>query len=250
MLTCCASRFYPRPAAPEASAKRARRLQSTPLKNAMIPTITVIGISLATPHLRSVIVEQVFNIPGLGRRSSRPCSPTIRHPGRGVCIAHLHAGEPRRGPVVRRFDHKIRTRWSLALLRPAEPPGAAPSGCRAWCRRRATLVGRAAGFTTLPRGWPPSSPADPLRWRSRPADGARARLVATDDVGSADGGVRVTAPPLVSVGRPWVAGSRSGGSWLVCVPRCRLTGPARQPLMPRRWTWLGWLSRHHPRQSR
>jgi peptide/nickel transport system permease protein len=37
------------------------------LKNAMIPTITVIGISLAILISGSVIVEQVFNIPGLGR---------------------------------------------------------------------------------------------------------------------------------------------------------------------------------------
>ncbi|PYO23769.1 MAG: peptide ABC transporter [Candidatus Rokuibacteriota bacterium] len=37
------------------------------LKNAMIPTVTVIGISLAILISGSVIVEQVFNIPGLGR---------------------------------------------------------------------------------------------------------------------------------------------------------------------------------------
>src|SRR5439155_19518548 len=37
------------------------------LKNAMIPTITVIGISLAILISGSVIVEQVCNIPGLGR---------------------------------------------------------------------------------------------------------------------------------------------------------------------------------------
>lgn len=37
------------------------------LRNAMIPTITVIGISLAILISGSVIVEQVFNIPGLGR---------------------------------------------------------------------------------------------------------------------------------------------------------------------------------------
>jgi peptide/nickel transport system permease protein len=37
------------------------------LKNAMIPTVTVIGISFAILISGSVVVEQVFNIPGLGR---------------------------------------------------------------------------------------------------------------------------------------------------------------------------------------
>jgi peptide/nickel transport system permease protein len=37
------------------------------LKNAMISTITVIGISFAILISGSVVVEQVFNIPGLGR---------------------------------------------------------------------------------------------------------------------------------------------------------------------------------------
>jgi peptide/nickel transport system permease protein len=37
------------------------------LKNAMIPTVTVIGISFAILISGAVVVEQVFNIPGLGR---------------------------------------------------------------------------------------------------------------------------------------------------------------------------------------
>jgi peptide/nickel transport system permease protein len=37
------------------------------LKNAMIATVTVIGISFAILISGSVVVEQVFNIPGLGR---------------------------------------------------------------------------------------------------------------------------------------------------------------------------------------
>jgi peptide/nickel transport system permease protein len=37
------------------------------LKNAMVPTITVIGISVAILISGAVVVETVFNIPGLGR---------------------------------------------------------------------------------------------------------------------------------------------------------------------------------------
>jgi len=37
------------------------------LKNAMIPTITFLGMVLADMVAGSIIVEQVFNIPGLGR---------------------------------------------------------------------------------------------------------------------------------------------------------------------------------------
>jgi len=37
------------------------------LKNAMIPTVTIIGISFAILISGAVVVEQVFNIPGLGR---------------------------------------------------------------------------------------------------------------------------------------------------------------------------------------
>src|SRR5207253_8334750 len=37
------------------------------LKNAMIPTITIIGISFAILISGAVVVETVFNIPGLGR---------------------------------------------------------------------------------------------------------------------------------------------------------------------------------------
>ena len=37
------------------------------LKNAMIPTVTIIGISLAVLISGAVVIETVFNIPGLGR---------------------------------------------------------------------------------------------------------------------------------------------------------------------------------------
>jgi peptide/nickel transport system permease protein len=37
------------------------------LKNAMIPTVTIIGISLAVLMSGAVVIETVFNIPGLGR---------------------------------------------------------------------------------------------------------------------------------------------------------------------------------------
>jgi peptide/nickel transport system permease protein len=37
------------------------------LKNAMIPTVTIIGISFAILISGAVVVEQVFNIPGVGR---------------------------------------------------------------------------------------------------------------------------------------------------------------------------------------
>jgi peptide/nickel transport system permease protein len=37
------------------------------LKNALIPTITIIGISFAILLSGAVVVETVFNIPGLGR---------------------------------------------------------------------------------------------------------------------------------------------------------------------------------------
>ena len=62
------------------------------LKNAMIPTITVIGISLAILISGSVIVEQVFNIPGLGRliisAVLRRDYPVIQ--GVVLCIAGLY----------------------------------------------------------------------------------------------------------------------------------------------------------------
>ena len=37
------------------------------LKNAMIPTITIIGISFAVLLSGAIVIETVFNIPGLGR---------------------------------------------------------------------------------------------------------------------------------------------------------------------------------------
>ena len=37
------------------------------LKNAMIPTVTIIGISFAVLISGAVVIETVFNIPGLGR---------------------------------------------------------------------------------------------------------------------------------------------------------------------------------------
>jgi peptide/nickel transport system permease protein len=62
------------------------------LKNAMIPTVTVIGISLAILISGSVIVEQVFNIPGLGRliisAVLRRDYPVIQ--GVVLCIAGLY----------------------------------------------------------------------------------------------------------------------------------------------------------------
>ena len=62
------------------------------LKNAMIPTITVIGISLAILISGSVIVEQVFNIPGLGRliisAVLRRDYPVIQ--GVVICIAGIY----------------------------------------------------------------------------------------------------------------------------------------------------------------
>ena len=62
------------------------------LKNAMIPTMTVIGISLAILISGSVIVEQVFNIPGLGRliisAVLRRDYPVIQ--GVVICIAGIY----------------------------------------------------------------------------------------------------------------------------------------------------------------
>ena len=62
------------------------------LKNAMIPTVTVIGISLAILISGSVIVEQVFNIPGLGRliisAVLRRDYPDIQ--GVVICIAGIY----------------------------------------------------------------------------------------------------------------------------------------------------------------
>jgi peptide/nickel transport system permease protein len=62
------------------------------LKNAMIPTITVIGISFAILISGSVVVEQVFNIPGLGRliisAVLRRDYPVIQ--GVVLCIAGLY----------------------------------------------------------------------------------------------------------------------------------------------------------------
>ena len=37
------------------------------LKNAMIPVVTFLGMALADMIAGSIIIEQVFNIPGLGR---------------------------------------------------------------------------------------------------------------------------------------------------------------------------------------
>jgi peptide/nickel transport system permease protein len=37
------------------------------LKNALIPTVTIVGISFAILISGAVVVETVFNIPGLGR---------------------------------------------------------------------------------------------------------------------------------------------------------------------------------------
>ncbi len=37
------------------------------LKNAMIPVITFLGMTLSDMVAGSIVIEQVFNIPGLGR---------------------------------------------------------------------------------------------------------------------------------------------------------------------------------------
>lgn len=62
------------------------------LKNAMIPTITVIGISFAILISGAVVVETVFNIPGLGRliisAVLRRDYPVIQ--GVVLCIAGLY----------------------------------------------------------------------------------------------------------------------------------------------------------------
>lgn len=62
------------------------------LKNAMIPTITIIGISFAILISGAVVVETVFNIPGLGRliisAVLRRDYPVIQ--GVVLCIAGLY----------------------------------------------------------------------------------------------------------------------------------------------------------------
>jgi peptide/nickel transport system permease protein len=62
------------------------------LKNAMIPTVTVIGISFAILISGAVVVETVFNIPGLGRliisAVLRRDYPVIQ--GVVLCIAGLY----------------------------------------------------------------------------------------------------------------------------------------------------------------
>jgi peptide/nickel transport system permease protein len=62
------------------------------LKNAMIPTVTVVGISFAILISGSVVVEQVFNIPGLGRliisAVLRRDYPVIQ--GVVICVAGLY----------------------------------------------------------------------------------------------------------------------------------------------------------------
>jgi peptide/nickel transport system permease protein len=62
------------------------------LKNAMIPTVTIIGISFAILISGAVVVETVFNIPGLGRliisAVLRRDYPVIQ--GVVLCIAGLY----------------------------------------------------------------------------------------------------------------------------------------------------------------
>jgi peptide/nickel transport system permease protein len=62
------------------------------LKNAMIPTVTIIGISFAILISGAVVVETVFNIPGLGRliisAVLRRDYPVIQ--GVVLCIAFLY----------------------------------------------------------------------------------------------------------------------------------------------------------------
>src|SRR5438093_2917820 len=67
-------------------------VQTCALPISMIPTITVIGISFAILISGSVVVEQVFNIPGLGRliisAVLRRDYPVIQ--GVVLCIAGLY----------------------------------------------------------------------------------------------------------------------------------------------------------------
>src|SRR5258708_34976348 len=56
------------------------------LRNALVPTVTVIGISFAVLISGAVVVETVFNIPGLGRL---------------IISAVLRPGEPRVAGAVR-----------------------------------------------------------------------------------------------------------------------------------------------------
>lgn len=62
------------------------------LKNAMIPTMTIIGISLAVLVSGAVVIETVFNIPGLGRLITsavlRRDYPVIQ--GVVLCIAGVY----------------------------------------------------------------------------------------------------------------------------------------------------------------
>src|SRR5207237_3502972 len=63
-------------------------------RNALVPTITVIGISFAVLISGAVVVETVFNIPGLGRpiisAVLRRGYPLVQ--GGGRVVAGLHLG--------------------------------------------------------------------------------------------------------------------------------------------------------------
>src|SRR6185369_8295045 len=98
------------------------------LKNAMIPTVTIIGISFAILISGAVVVETVFNIPGLGRliisAVLRRDYPVIRgRHGGGVsplpCSNGGHGGGVSPRPCSNDERHRAPARRGRAAPRPA-----------------------------------------------------------------------------------------------------------------------------------
>jgi glutathione transport system permease protein len=80
------------------------------LRNALIPVITMMGLQFGFLLGGSIVVEVVFNWPGLGRRVDARLSGDS---GRGaVVLARIHHHQPGRGRAVRRdqSDHPFQVR--------------------------------------------------------------------------------------------------------------------------------------------
>jgi ABC-type dipeptide/oligopeptide/nickel transport system permease component len=88
------------------------------LRNALIPALTVIGISLGALLGGAVVTETVFTIPGMGRLvvQSIARASTRRSPRRGVEVSRSRGVD---GKTARRQDGKTaRRQENVATIRP------------------------------------------------------------------------------------------------------------------------------------
>ena len=95
---------YIRTARAKGVARAARRHRATRMRNALLPVVTIIGLSLGALLVGAVLTETIFNLTGVGRTIYEAITgPRLhRHPGLHPRHRHhLRRREPRRRHLVR-----------------------------------------------------------------------------------------------------------------------------------------------------